>query len=157
MAACQTFDLDVWPWPNLWPWPRPLTSTSKQGKGSKQWCWNTILNIWHWTLTYDLDLQSQPSLGQGRSSYKKSRSKVKHTFSIYGHLVKKTAFIFLKDDVVVKIWSQTYKGVCFFQSFSITIMLSLTQWSTLVLWWEAESSSQWRLKILFQQALCAGK
>ncbi len=30
-----------------------------------------------WPLTYDLDLQSQPSQGQGRPPYQKSRSKVK--------------------------------------------------------------------------------
>ncbi len=33
--------------------------------------------IWPWTLTYELDLGSQASLGQGRPSYQISRSKVK--------------------------------------------------------------------------------
>ncbi len=36
-----------------------------------------FITVWPWTLTYDLDLQSQPSQGQGRLSHQKSRSKVK--------------------------------------------------------------------------------
>ena len=31
----------------------------------KQWSQNTISSIWSWSLTCDLDLQSQPSQGQG--------------------------------------------------------------------------------------------
>ncbi len=57
------FDLDL----NLWPWPWGKL------KALKMRCQNTINH----RLTYDLDLQSQPSQGQGRPSCQKSRSKVK--------------------------------------------------------------------------------
>ncbi len=36
------------------------------------------ITSWPWTLTYDLNLQSQPSQGQGQPSCKISRPKVKH-------------------------------------------------------------------------------
>ncbi len=36
-----------------------------------------FFTVWPWPLTYDLNLQSQPSQGQGRPSCQKSRSKVK--------------------------------------------------------------------------------
>ena len=60
----------VWPWP--WPWPWPVTL--KQVNALKMRCQNTIFIVWPWPLTYDLDLQSQPSQGQGWSSCKQSRS-----------------------------------------------------------------------------------
>ncbi len=64
-----THDLD----PDLWPWPWPLTLTLKQCNIDVK----TIFEIWPWPLTYDLDLQSQPALGQGQPLYQKWRSKVK--------------------------------------------------------------------------------
>ena len=56
-AVCQKIDLD------LWPWPQRLTLTLKEGNSDVK---NTIFGIWPWLLTFDLDLQSQPSQGQGQ-------------------------------------------------------------------------------------------
>ncbi len=71
-AACQKFDLD------LWPWSMTLTLIYDLDlKGMSQSCINTNLGIWPWPLTYNLDLQSQPSQGQGRPPCQISRSKVK--------------------------------------------------------------------------------
>ena len=66
----------IWPWPwtstltsridlELWSWP--LTLTSKQDKAQ-------FFAVWPWPLTYNLDLQSNPSQGQGRPSCQKLRS-----------------------------------------------------------------------------------
>ncbi len=56
-----THDLD----PDLWNWPNSDVKNTNSG-------------IWPWHLTYDPDLlwQSQPSQGQGRPTYRISRSPV---------------------------------------------------------------------------------
>ena len=53
---------------------RPLI-TDKQTITDKRT--TQFFTIWHWPLTYDLDLQPQASHGQGRPSCQKSRSNVK--------------------------------------------------------------------------------
>ena len=59
-------------------WPLTLTPTFDLDlKASLQWCKTRFLVIWPWPLTYDLDIHSQNSKGQGRPSCQKSRSKVK--------------------------------------------------------------------------------
>ncbi len=63
-AARQRLDLD------LWPWRWPLTLTLKQVNSDVK---TRFFGIWPWSLTYDLDLQSQPSQGQGWPTYQKSR------------------------------------------------------------------------------------
>ncbi len=55
---------------NLWPWP--WTLTSKQVETTKCHVKTRFITVWSWPLTYNLDLQSQPS--QGQPSCKKSRS-----------------------------------------------------------------------------------
>ena len=73
---------DICPWPlkstsdlGLWPWPRPWPQSKVIG--NEQRSPNTIFSVWPWPLTYDLDLQAQPSLGQGWPQCKVPRSKVK--------------------------------------------------------------------------------
>ncbi len=72
MAMCKTwvnfclpFDLVLW----LLFWPSPPSN--------KKWCWNAILSISSWALTYDLALWSQPNLGQGGPPYQKLKLYVK--------------------------------------------------------------------------------
>ncbi len=78
LTLTLTFDLD----PELWSWPQSKIILNKQ------WSPNTIFSVWPWLLTYDLDLQSHPSLGQGRphtksqdhrSNGSNSRAQTRHT------------------------------------------------------------------------------
>ena len=74
----SNFDLEFWPW----TWPSTLTSDLdlylKPGwKSSKCHVKTHFLTVWPWPMTYNLDIQSQPSHGQGRPKCQKSRLKVK--------------------------------------------------------------------------------
>ena len=65
--------------PNIWPWPLTLTSSNdldlkSRSKTRKCDIKTQFITVWPWPLTYDLDLQSQPSQGQGRPSCQISRS-----------------------------------------------------------------------------------
>ncbi len=71
LTLTSKFDIDL----DLWPWPLP--STLWPQNNLKDWKCDVktrFIAAWPWTLTYDLDLQSQPSQGLGRPSCQKSRS-----------------------------------------------------------------------------------
>ena len=79
---------------------------------------NTIFTVWPWPLTYDLDLQSKASQGQGRSSCQKSRLKVKRFKQenahrqTDGHTHGRYQTYYLPWYVVDKIIFCTYFGKC---------------------------------------------
>ena len=71
----QTFDLDL----DLWPWPRVLTLTfdldlKARSKITKFDIKTRLNTVWPWPLTYNLEIQSQPSQHQDQPSCQKSRS-----------------------------------------------------------------------------------
>ncbi len=95
------FELDLhlltWPW-SWWPWPVTLLAEKHYF-------------VWHWILTYDLDLQSHPSWGQGQPPCHKSRSYVKrfssksthrHTYGLRRHSYVWKILVNLK--IIVTVW-----------------------------------------------------
>ncbi len=62
----------------IWLWHVTLTASfDLDHKARYDWWQNTVLGIWLWPLTYDLDLQSQNSQSICRPPCQKSRSHVK--------------------------------------------------------------------------------
>ncbi len=66
LISTLKFDLDLWPWPRPWPTSKAI--------GDKQWSQTRSVIVQSWPLTYDLDLLSQLSQGQGRPPCKRWRS-----------------------------------------------------------------------------------
>ena len=71
MSWCQ----DVIPWCHMSSHHRPCHSVGTRHLSIEFNYYDILLgDLWPWPLTYDLDLQSQRSYGQGQFPYKKLRS-----------------------------------------------------------------------------------